>query len=157
MICDNPNAQKIVTLQKINKMRFLVFLLISFTTFSFAHAQGRVTILGDKGVESLVAKHISFNENVKGFPGYRIQIYFESGNYSKNKAFGEKGKFMARFPEISAYVVFQEPYYKVRVGNFRNKLEAEAFKQRIREQWPEAYIIKDDIELPGIFPPKEID
>ncbi|MDX9932949.1 MAG: SPOR domain-containing protein [Bacteroidales bacterium] len=138
-------------------MRFLIFILITMSCTAFASAQGRVNILGDKGVETLVAKHISFNENVKGFPGYRIQIYFESGNYSKNKAFGEKGKFMSRFPEIKAYVVFQEPYYKVRVGNFRNKLDAEAFKQRIKEQWPEAYIIKDDIELPEIFPPKETD
>lgn len=138
-------------------MRFFIFLLSVFTFCSQLSAQGKVTLYGDKGVESLVAKHISFNENVKGFPGYRIQIYFESGNYSKNKAFGEKGKFMSRFPEVSAYVVFQEPYYKVRVGNFRNKLEAEAFKQRIKEQWPEAYIIKDDIELPEIFPPKETD
>jgi len=137
-------------------MRFVIVFLVFISLCSSAQAQGRVTILGDKGVESLVAKHISFNESVKGFPGYRIQIYFESGNYSKNKAFGEKGKFMSRFPEVSAYVIFQEPYYKVRVGNFRNKLEAESFKQRIKEQWPEAYIIKDDIELPGIFPPEEI-
>jgi len=137
-------------------MRFLLFLLPVMFAFNQLQAQGRVTILGDKGVESLVAKHVAFNESVKGFPGYRIQIYFESGNYSKNKAFGEKGKFMSRFPEVSAYVIFQEPYYKVRVGNFRNKLEAESFKQRIKEQWPEAYIIKDDIELPGIFAPEEI-
>jgi hypothetical protein len=141
---------------KNRNMRFVFFLLSVIVATSVVQAQGKVTIHGDKGVESLVAKHISFNEKVKGFPGYRIQIYFESGNYSKNKAFGEKGKFLSRFPEISAYVIFQEPYYKVRVGNFRNKLEAEAFKQRIKEQWPEAYIIKDDIEMPGIYPPEEI-
>ena len=138
-------------------MRFFIFLLSVFTFCSQLSAQGKVTLYGDKGVESLVAKHISFNENVKGFPGYRIQIYFESGNYSKNKAYGEKGKFLSRFPDVSAYVIFQEPYYKVRVGNFRNKLEAEAFKQRIKEQWPEAYIIKDDIDLPGVYPPEKID
>jgi len=135
-------------------------LLLLFTSLLLAvnnlQAQGKVTILGDKNIETIVSKHVYFNENVKGFQGYRIQIFFESGNYSKSKAFGEKGKFMSRFPEIEAYVVFQEPYYKVRVGNFRDKLEAEAFKQRIKEQWPESYIIKDDIELPGIFPPSEI-
>jgi len=138
-------------------MRLLFSVALFFTALICVQAQGKVVILGDNGVEALVAKHISFNENVKGFPGYRIQIYFESGNYSKNKAFGEKGKFISRFPDIAAYVIFQEPYYKVRVGNFRNKLDAEAFKQRIKKQWPEAYIIKDDIELPEIFPPKKLD
>lgn len=137
-------------------MRVLFISMLLLLSFGQLFAQGKVTILGDKGVESIVARHIAFNENVKGFPGYRIQIYFESGNYSKNKAFGEKGKFMARYPDVAAYVIFQEPYYKVRVGNFRNKLEAEAFKARIKEQWPEAYIIKDDIDMPGIYPPEEI-
>ncbi len=135
----------------------LLFVLIAVMFFvPRLSAQGSVTLYGDKGVETLVGRHVAFNEYVKGFPGYRIQIYFDSGNYSKNRAFGEKAKFIARYPDVAAYVIFQEPYYKVRVGNFRNKLEAEAFKQRIKEQWPEAYIIKDDIDLPGIYAPEEI-
>ncbi len=138
-------------------MRYIYLNILSLLFSVALQAQGKVILYGDKGVESVVARHVAFNENVKGFPGYRIQIFFESGNYSKNKAFGEKGKFISRYPEISAYVIFQEPYYKVRVGNFRNKLEAEAFKQRIKEQWPECYIIKDDIDMPAIYPPQEID
>lgn len=118
-----------------------------------ATGQQKARIIAAPGVDGLVSKHIAFNENVKGFPGYRIQIFFDAGNYSKSKAFGEKSKFMAKYPEVSAYVVFQEPYYKVRVGNFRNLLEAEAFRQRIIEIWPEAYILKDDIELPVIEAP----
>lgn len=137
-------------------MRTVLLMVFLASLSQLVNAQGSITILGDKGVDNIVARHISFNENVKGFPGYRIQIFFESGNYSKNKAFGEKGKFLARYPDVAAYVVFQEPYYKVRVGNFRNRLEAEAFKQRIKEQWPECYIIKDDIDMPGIYPPEEI-
>lgn len=136
-------------------MRHIIFITF-FILFSFvSFAQGKFILYGEKGVESIVAKHIYFNENVKGFPGYRVQIFFESGNYSRNKAFGEKSKFMSRYPDVAAYVVFQEPYYKVRIGNFRNKLEAESFKHRIKDQWPEAYLIKDDVDLPGIFEPKE--
>ena len=137
-------------------MRLIILTIALFALSTAASAQGKFTLNGEKGIETIVAKHIYFNENVKGFPGYRIQIFFESGNYSKNRAFGEKAKFMSRYPDVAAYVVYQEPYYKVRVGNFRNKLEAEAFKQRIIEQWPESYLIKDDIDLPGIFSPEEI-
>ncbi|MBN2729684.1 MAG: hypothetical protein JXR53_10710 [Bacteroidales bacterium] len=137
-------------------MRLIILTIALFAISVSVSAQGKFTLNGEKGIETIVAKHIYFNENVKGFPGYRIQIFFESGNYSRNRAFGEKGKFMSRYPDVAAYVVFQEPYYKVRVGNFRNKLEAEAFKLRIIEQWPEAYLIKDDIDLPGIFAPEEI-
>lgn len=141
---------------KSNIMRLIILTIALFAISVSVSAQGKFTLNGEKGIETIVAKHIYFNENVKGFPGYRIQIFFESGNYSRNRAFGEKGKFMSRYPDVAAYVVFQEPYYKVRVGNFRNKLEAEAFKLRIIEQWPEAYLIKDDIDLPGIFAPEEI-
>ncbi len=137
-------------------MRLIILSIALFALSFSASAQGKFNLKGESGVETIVAKHIYFNENVKGFPGYRIQIFFESGNYSKNRAFGEKAKFLARYPDVAAYVVYQEPYYKVRVGNFRNKLEAEAFRQRIIEEWPEAYLIKDDIDLPGIFPPEEI-
>jgi len=138
-------------------MRLLILCIALFALSFSVSAQGKYNLKGDAAIETIVAKHIYFNENVKGFPGYRIQIFFESGNYSRNRAFGEKAKFMARYPDVQAYVVYQEPYYKVRVGNFRNKLEAEAFRQRIIEDWPEAYLIKDDIDLPGIFAPKEID
>jgi hypothetical protein len=148
--------QKKCNFAKMNSMRLLLIFIAVMLFSPRLNAQGKVTLYGDKGVETLVARHIAFNEYVKGFPGYRIQIYFDSGNYSKNRAFGEKAKFIARYPDVAAYVIFQEPYYKVRVGNFRNKLEAEAFKQRIKEQWPEAYIIKDDIDLPGVYPPEEI-
>ncbi|PLW95433.1 MAG: hypothetical protein C0592_00240 [Marinilabiliales bacterium] len=141
---------------KSNIMRLIILSIALFALSFSASAQGKFNLKGESGVETIVAKHIYFNENVKGFPGYRIQIFFESGNYSKNRAFGEKAKFLARYPDVAAYVVYQEPYYKVRVGNFRNKLEAEAFRQRIIEEWPEAYLIKDDIDLPGIFPPEEI-
>lgn len=132
-------------------MRFFYFIILVAFIALQAKPQGKITIQGDPNIETILAKHVSFNENVKGFPGYRIQIFFESGNYSKNKAFGEKSKFISRYPDVAAYVIFQEPYYKVRVGNFRNKLEAEAFKMKIIDQWSEAYIVKDDIDLPGII------
>lgn len=134
----------------------ILILLLTVLTITASFGQQKVKIIAAPGIDALVARHISYNENVKGFPGYRIQIFFDAGNYSKSKAFGEKSKFLAKHPEISAYVVFQEPYYKVRVGNFRNKLEAEAFRQRIIETWPESYILKDDIEMPGIFAPEKI-
>lgn len=138
-----------------NYKHLYLFIIILLSTHLAQAQTGKVTIKGDAGVQALVDKHIAYNKNLKGFPGFRVQIFFESGNYSKSRAYGEKSKFSARYPEVESYVIYQEPYYKVRVGNFRNRVEAEAFKQRILEEWPEAYIVKDDIQMPAVYKPEK--
>lgn len=138
----------------IQKATVLLVFVMACLTLSYGQT-GKVTIKGDPAVQRLVEKHIAYNQNLKGFPGYRVQIFFESGNYSKSRAYGEKSKFAARYAGVEAYVVYQEPYYKVRVGNFRNRFEAEAFRQRILGDWPEAYIVKDDIQMPSVVKPEK--
>lgn len=140
---------------KKTNMRLLILVIFSFLLSISVFAQGKLNISGEKSIETIVSKHIYFNENVKGFPGYRVQIFLESGNYSRNKAFGEKSKFMSKYPDIASYVVFEEPYYKVRVGNFRNKLEAMSLISQIKEVWPESFIIADDIEMPNVSKPEK--
>jgi len=108
-----------------------------------------VTIVKEKGIDDLVSKHVYYNEVMKTIPGFRIQIFSGSGNFSKGNAVSERSRFMGRFPHVKAYIIFNTPYYIVRVGNFRTKLEAEAFRQLMGDHYPEAYIVKDDIDLPG--------
>jgi hypothetical protein len=108
-----------------------------------------IRISYESGIEELMAKHIHFNEVVKTIPGYRLQIFSGSGNYSKSNAVGERSRFMGKYPQIQAYVVFNTPYYMVRAGNFRTRLEVEAFRQLVLDTYPEAYIVRDEIDLPG--------
>ncbi len=123
--------------------------ILFIITFSAKTQPENIKIHYESGIEELLAKHLYFNEVVKTIPGYRLQIFSGSGNYSKSNAIGERSRFVGKYPSVKAYVVFNTPYYMVRVGNFRTRLEAESFRQLIFDTYPEAYIVRDDIDLPG--------
>lgn len=117
---------------------------ILFATSAFAQRQGRTEVRGAVAVNQLVEKHVEFNERVKTMPGYRIQIASFSGANSRTSAFATKERFLESFPEVEVYLVFDEPNFKVKVGDFTTKLEAFAFLQKIKLQFP-GVIIKDNI------------
>jgi hypothetical protein len=79
--------------------------------------------------------------------GYRIQIFFDE---SKTVAQSQKVSFINAHPEHKAYIDYMAPNYRVRVGNFRTKLEAEKLKQELIAFFPTCIVIKDEIELPKI-------
>lgn len=107
-----------------------------------ASAQVRVT--GDVGVTQMVEKHVELNSMVKTIPGYRVQIASFSGTNSKASAFSLRDRFVLDYPAVQAYIVFDEPNFKVKVGDFRTRLEAYAFLQEIKETY-KGYLIKDNI------------
>lgn len=117
--------------------------LLSILTIGAA-LQAQVRIVGDVAVEQMVEKHIELNNKVKTIPGYRVQIGSFSGTSSKANAFALRDKFVEDYPEVQAYIVFDEPNFKVKVGDFRTRLEAYAFLQQIKEFY-KGYIAKDNI------------
>ena len=51
------------------------------------------------------------------------------------------------FPDEKAYVLYQSPYFKVRVGNFINRSDAENFSKELSTYLSQpAYIVEDMIE-----------
>ncbi len=125
---------------------FLAGVLFFSVMIAFSQSEN-ITITNEKGIEELLQKHLQYNEVMKTDHGYRLQIFSGSGNFSKSNAISERSRFMGRYPSTTAYVIFNTPYYIVRVGNYRTRLEAEAFRQHILEVYPEAYVVRDDIEL----------
>lgn len=111
-------------------------------------APGKVDIIQDGRIAHLIAKHIYIGENGK-LEGYRVQIFYDSGNNSKNRAFAKKGQFIAQYSE-GAYLSFQTPNYKVRVGDFRTRMDAEGFKVKISGTFPDAFVVKDEINYPDL-------
>jgi hypothetical protein len=130
----------------------LSFLTLPFIVFSQRNdtIMGKVVIIQDQRIDDLLDKHLQYCQNYLHIPGYRIQIYFDSGNYSKKGALNAKALFLTKYPNVAAYIIFQEPYYKVRVGDFRTKMEAEGFLEKIKYDFPNAYRVNDNINFPEI-------
>lgn len=101
-------------------------------------------IIGDNNVEQLVEKHIELNERVKTVPGYRIQISSLSGTNAKANAFALKERFKQTFSGVEVYISYDEPNFRIKVGDFKTRLEAYAFLQRIKDIYP-GNIMRDDI------------
>jgi len=105
-------------------------------------------IIQDKRVNELVLKHILINEAGKEkMKGYRVQIHFGP---EKSKALEIKTKFTTQYHDTPAYLDYQQPYFKIRVGDFRTKLEAYKLLQDISADFQGGFIVNDDIELPKL-------
>jgi hypothetical protein len=112
--------------------------------------EGQVEIIQDSRIDSIVKMHIAYNKQLDGIKGYRVQVFFDAGNNSLDKAQMVAEEFQLLFPGDTAYISFSEPYYKVRVGDFRTRLEAEGYMQKILGDYPNAFVIKDQIRFPEI-------
>ncbi|NQX96372.1 MAG: SPOR domain-containing protein [Flavobacteriales bacterium] len=76
--------------------------------------------------------------------GYRIQIY--SGN-KKQLANQTRASFLRVHPKTKAHLNYKQPHYKVRVGDFKTKLEALKYKKFITKEFPNSFIVRDEIDI----------
>lgn len=128
-----------------------IFLLIRVNTV-FAQDQdvtdGKTEIIQDSRVDLLVNKHIQINQTLNTMDGFRIQVFSESGNNSKTRAQSVQSDFQSRFPDIGVYLTFKSPNYRVRIGDFRTKLDVQRFLMALTGDYPNAFIVADQINLP---------
>ena len=137
------------------QIRLVVSVIILFCTSVIAVAQESASLdksigglVKDEQVLSLINNHIQYNVLKKGVDGYRVQIFFDSGNNSREKALSLRSEFMSKFPNTNAYVIWQQPNYKVRVGNCLTRIEAQKILDEVKPTYINAYIVKDVIEYP---------
>jgi hypothetical protein len=133
--------------------RFFILFVLSFWIAIEANSQnnGRVIILQNPVIDTLVQKHVVLNQLQPTIDGWRIQIFFESGNNAKILANRSRDRFLEIYPDQGAYLTFNEPYYKVRIGNFRTRMDAEGFLQNIISEFPTAYIVPDNVYFEKIY------
>jgi len=111
---------------------------------------GKFTLISSVNAENIISKHISINQKAKGIPGYRIQIYFTSGTDAKNQINKMKTELHNSFPEYNYYIVYEEPFFKLRMGDFRTKIEAYKLFSKIKDAYPSAFIVEDLIAFPNL-------
>jgi len=135
----------------------MVFIMTAFLASSQDMRTGYLIVDQDTRLDTLMMKYYAVrqqmmnNEDNKGIPGYRIQVYFDSGINSGERARKVKDEFEEEFPEIPGYITWKAPNFRVRVGDFRSRLEAEKALKDISKEYPNAWVIKDEINFPPIF------
>jgi len=128
------------------KLKILVGLLFPLVLLSNCiHAQPATG--SEAQMDALIKKHIAINEKKQSMPGYRVQIYFGA---KRDIATEIKNGFNEDFPDIPAYLLYQQPNFKVRVGDCKTRLEAVKILETIKNTYEVAFIVKDDVKLPEI-------
>lgn len=127
-------------------MRFVSVLLLLILTL-FLSANSVLAQSQDSLVQLLVKKHIMLNKAKQTLPGYRVQLFFGS---DRNKSYEVRSDFIKVFSTTPAYIVYHQPNFKVRVGDFRTKLEAMRFLKEVQPLFETAFIVKDEIKLPAL-------
>ncbi|MFZ4740900.1 MAG: SPOR domain-containing protein [Bacteroidales bacterium] len=131
---------------------YILMIMMAFAITVNAQIQnvGNIDTIQDEKISELLNKHIKVNEIANTIPGFRINIFFQSGNNSKTGAMQCKATFNAKYPDVECYVVYEEPNFKVKIGDFRTRMEARGFVQQIKMDFPDAFVIKDQINFPKI-------
>lgn len=132
-------------------MRVLLSLVFSFWGIVlFAQDSNSVIVHKDPRVDLLVKRQMELNEiNTRDarsrMPGFRILIISTN---DRNKANEAKLRVYRSFPELKAYLTYQAPYYKLRIGNFTDQKDAENWLKKVQAEFPTGvYVIRDTIEV----------
>lgn len=103
----------------------------------------------DARIDLLLEAHKEVVSRERGIMGYRVQIYSDAGNQSKLRTQRRKAEFDTKYPGVESYIIYDAPDFKLRVGNFRTRLDARRFLEKIARDYRSAYIVVDRIEYPG--------
>lgn len=74
--------------------------------------------------------------------GFRVQIY--SGS-NRNEAQNVQAHFKNLHPEMEAYIAYHEPNYRIKVGDFTSRAEANNYMRILRSQYSNVFVLQEDI------------
>jgi len=124
----------------------LLFTVISFASFA---QEKNIVLNTDTRLDQLSeAIHAKSSETTtkksNKAKGFRVQIY--NGN-DRQKASNLKMQFMKEYPGVRSYMVFTSPQYRLKVGDFKTRAEADAFSSKIKSLCSPCMIVTETINV----------
>lgn len=109
-----------------------------------------IAIQQDPRVDILVKKNREINEEIylktlRNMQGYRIQVI---NTNDRNKAIDIKTKLLNEFPSEKTYLIYHSPYFKIQIGNFLKREDADKLLNRIKKLYPTGvFIVPSRVEF----------
>lgn len=127
-------------------MRLIIVIILLFNSSNiFAQDTANVTWIMEPSVEQLLQKKLELDQTKPSIQGYRVQLYY-GGN--RAEALELKSKFASLHPEVETYLIYQQPYFRLRAGNFRTRIEAYKLFKKVDKEFPSVFIVNDEIAFP---------
>jgi hypothetical protein len=142
-----------------------LFLIVGIVANGQAIELGRdsintVTVHADPRFDELAAKQAEINRRAqkmlpKRVQGWRIQA---ANTQNRDEANAVKAEMLRRFPEHKAYLLYQSPNFRVRVGDFLTQKDAFRLRKMISALYPGKgiYIVPDVVEIAPQLEEEEI-
>lgn len=130
---------------------------------SIEPGKGRVIVYEDESITHVLGRPMAPPRNVYTSTdgatqyyrvrGFKIQAF--SGNNqrtSKNEALRKQQQINNAYPEYETVLLFESPFWRLRVGNFEHREEAEEVLKEMVKSFPsfgkEMYIVVDEVKIP---------
>ena len=108
-----------------------------------------VNVRQSQQIANSMKSHVASN-GARTISGYRVRIFFDNKQNARTESDTVLKKFNGLYPDVMAYRIYANPYFKVTVGDFRTKSEAMALLARIKGAFPSAFVVKENIEFPVV-------
>ena len=119
----------------LNSRIVVVLALILTSSLSLAQSPNKVE---ESQVENLISKKISMDKEGKFKDRFTIQLYYGEIEGAKKA----KANYRATTMPWEASMEYEAPNFKIWVGSYRNKLEAERALIEVKKEFPNAFILK---------------
>ena len=114
------------------------FCLLAIATQKSTAQVAKVSVSQDPKFEQLLNEKRKINSSITINDRYKIQIFNGDTENSKKTL----ADFKKENKNMDATIVFSTPLYKVWVGNFKTRIEAEKNLNDLRKKYPNAFLIK---------------
>lgn len=104
---------------------------------------GVVTVVESDRIKALMADYAA---RKRPLDGYRVQIFLGDRAQAENT----RRSFLLQHPDVPAYLSYLAPNFRVRVGDLRDRVEAEGLRENLKGEFPGLYVVPDQIELPKL-------
>ena len=98
-------------------------------------------------VKQALQEHIRANAG-RPITGYRIRVFYDNDPSARSRSEAIAAAIRAQYPDTQVYRSFESPNYKVSVGDFRSKDEAQYLFNALKAVYPTAFLIKESINYP---------
>ena len=124
------------TLKKITLLSFSLVALLS-TQNIFSQTK-KSSIEQDEKIKKLLLEKRKNNSGITINDKFKIQIFFGNIEESKKTLLA----FKKEFPLLDGTIIFSNPSYKVWVGSFKSKIEAEKALLSVKKKYTTSVIIE---------------
>ena len=121
----------------------MVFTVFLQNNLAAQTEDGTVRIESSAHIDQMLAQKKKYNKSLEKFQGFKIQIYYGS----EKECYEVKEEFKSLFPDIATSIIFSTPQWKLQIGNYRTRLEADHSMVNIKKEYPSAIVLATEIDI----------